>query len=82
MLTLAVIAVLGKILASRYAEAAPGMIQEIPAYALPGWNAVWRDTWVRTSDIVTIVTPLLIAGSIVLALLQHWGADTFINTVT
>ena len=81
MLTLAVIAVLGKILASRYAEAAPGMIQEIPAYALPGWNAVWRDTWARTSDIVTIVTPLLIAGSIVLALLQHWGADTFINTV-
>ena len=79
MLTLAVIAILGKILASRYSEAAPGMIQEIPAYALPGWTAVWRQTWARTSDIVTIVTPLLVVGSVVLALLQHWGADAFIN---
>ena len=81
MLTLAVIAVIGKVLASRYSEAAPGMIQEIPAYAVPGWRAIWRDTWARTSDIVTIVTPLLVVGSVVLALLQHWGADALINTI-
>jgi ferrous iron transport protein B len=30
---------------------------------------------------VTIVTPLLIAGSVVLALLGHWGADRVINTL-
>jgi ferrous iron transport protein B len=81
MLTLVAIALLGRILASRYSDAAPGMIQEIPAYALPKWNALWRKTWGRTSDIVTIVTPLLIAGSVVLALLTHWGADRIINTL-
>ncbi len=81
MLTLAVIAVIGKILASRHSEAAPGMIQEIPPYAIPGWRAIWRDTWARTSDIVTIVTPLLVAGSVVLALLQHWGTDASINAI-
>ncbi|MBU1237279.1 MAG: ferrous iron transporter B [Gammaproteobacteria bacterium] len=80
MLTLVVIAVLGKILAQHFSEAAPGMIQEIPAYALPKWHDILRKTWGRTSDIVTIVTPLLIIGSIVLALLSHWGADAFINT--
>jgi ferrous iron transport protein B len=35
----------------------------------------------RTSDILTIVTPLLVGGSIVLALLAHVGADNLINTV-
>ena len=81
MLTLVVIAVLGKVLAKRYSDAAPGMIQEIPAYALPTWAALWRNTWARTSDIVTIVTPLLVIGSVVLALLSHWGADAIINTL-
>ena len=36
-------------------------------------------TWERTSDIVTIVTPLLVAGSVLLALLNHFGADQVIN---
>ena len=81
MLTLFVIAALGKLLARRFSEAAPGMIQEIPPYALPKWRNVLTKTWDRTSDIVTIVTPLLVLGSIVLALLGHWGADHAINTV-
>lgn len=81
MLTLAVIALLGRVLARRYADAAPGLIQEIPPYALPAWGPLWRDTWERTRDIVTIVTPLLVAGSVVLALLGHWGADALIDTL-
>jgi ferrous iron transport protein B len=81
LLTLVVIAGLGGILARRFSDAAPGMVQEIPPYALPTWRGVARDTWARTGDIVTIVTPLLVAGSIVLALLGHWGADSLINTV-
>ena len=81
MLTLVVIALLGRILARRFADTAPGVVQEIPAYTLPTWDALWRKTWERTSDIVTIVTPLLIIGSIVLALLAHFGADDAINTL-
>jgi ferrous iron transport protein B len=81
LLTLTAIAILGSILARRASDAAPGMIQEIPPYALPTWKAIWRKTWGRTSDVVTIVTPLLIAGSIVLALLSHWGADSIVNII-
>ena len=80
-LTLVAIAVLGKFLARRYADSAPGLVQSIPAYALPKWANIWRKTWERTSDIVTIVTPLLVIGSIVLALLSHFGADALINTL-
>jgi len=79
MLTLIVIAALGKLLARRYTDNAPGMILSIPAYSIPIWGKVWRKTWERTEDIVTIVTPLLVIGSVVLALLSHYGADALIN---
>jgi len=79
MMTLLVIALLGKLLARRYSDSAPGMVLSIPAYSLPRWGKVWRKTWERTEDIVTIVTPLLVIGSIVLALLSHFGADALIN---
>ena len=57
------------------------MVQAIPPYALPHFKALLATTWERTSDIVTIVTPLLVIGSIVLALLSHWGADGTINVL-
>jgi ferrous iron transport protein B len=79
-LILLTIAVLGKLLARRYSDSAPGLVQAIPPYSLPAWNNVWRKTWARTEDIVTIVTPLLIVGSVLLALLGHFGADALINT--
>lgn len=80
MLTLIVIALLGKLLVRRYSESTPGLVQVIPPYTLPVWGKLWRKTWERTEDIVTIVTPLLVVGSIVLALLSHFGADALINT--
>ncbi len=79
VLTLLVLALLGRLLARRYTETAPGLIQEIPTYAWPTWRAMAAKTWERTSDILTIVTPLLVAGSVVLALLNHVGADGAIN---
>lgn len=79
LLTLAAIAVLGHLLTRRYRQAGPGLIQQIPAYALPRLRSVLASTWARTRDILTIVTPLLILGSVVMALLAHFGADTVIN---
>jgi ferrous iron transport protein B len=81
MLTLIVIAIMGNLLARRFASAGPGLVPEIPPYAMPRLSAVLANTWERTSDIVTIVTPLLIGGSVVLALLSHVGADGVINTL-
>jgi ferrous iron transport protein B len=80
LLTLFIIALAGKLLTRRYTAAGPGLIQEIPSYALPHWKTLLATTWERTSDIITIVTPLLVGGSIVLALLTHFGADRLVNT--
>jgi ferrous iron transport protein B len=80
MITLVVIAIMGQILSRRFRESGPGQIQDIPDYALPQWNSIVHKTWQRTSDILTIVTPLLVGGSVILALLDHFGADDIINT--
>jgi len=81
MLTMIVIAVLGQIFRRRFrGDPGPGQVQEIPPYALPHWRSMLATTWERTSDILTIVTPLLVGGSVVLALLGHYGADHAINT--
>ena len=81
MLTVVVIALGGQWLARRLPERGPGQVLEIPPYTLPTWRALTSQTWARTSDVLTIVTPLLVAGSVVLALLKHVGADDAINTL-
>ena len=81
LLTLIVIAVLGQVLRRRYPRGGPGQVQEIPSYRLPRWRPLVRETWVRTRDILTIVTPLLVGGSVILALLAHVGADRVINVL-
>lgn len=80
-LTVVVIAVMGHLLSRRQRNVGPGQVQEIPPYAVPQWRRLIKETWARTSDILTIVTPLLVGGSVVLALLGHVGADRAINTL-
>jgi ferrous iron transport protein B len=80
-LTIVVIALMGRLLARNQRQFGPGQVQEIPPYALPHWRSMLAETWERTEDIVTIVTPLLVGGSVVLALLHHVGADAAVNTL-
>ena len=81
MLTIVVIAVMGNLLTRRYPYSGPGLVQEIPPYTLPHWRSLLHSTWAQTSDILTIVTPLLIGGSVVLALLSYIGGDAIVNTL-
>ena len=78
-LAMLVIALLGRLLKQRASVAEPGVVLEIPPYSVPRMRALLRETWLRTQDIVTIVLPLLVAGSIALALLGHFGADDYVN---
>lgn len=80
-LTMVVIAVMGRLLSRRHEAPGPGRVQEIPPYALPTWRGLLGETRERTGDILTIVTPLLVGGSVLLALLSHVGADDAVNTL-
>ncbi len=80
-LTLVLIAVMGRLLSRQKREVGPGQVQDIPEYTWPHWRSMLHETWLRSSDVLTIVTPLLVGGSVVLALLGHFGADATINTL-
>jgi ferrous iron transport protein B len=74
-----VMAVLGRLLSHRGRDIDVRVVHPIPPYAVPRLRAVALETWRRSSDVLTIVMPLLVAGSIVLALLAHLGADRILN---
>jgi Fe2+ transport system protein B len=78
-LSFLLIALLGAGFARTAGALAPGRIQEIPALALPRWRPLLATTWERSRDVLTIVLPLLVAGSVALALLHQAGADAAID---
>jgi ferrous iron transport protein B len=75
----ALIAILGRFLSERRTDIDPAQRHSIPPYSVPRLKPVLAETWARSQDVLTIVLPLLVAGSVVLALLAHVGADGWVN---
>jgi ferrous iron transport protein B len=80
LLNLAVIGAAGKLLSSMMRELSPGLILEIPSYKLPGSRAVIKKVWFRLREFVVIAWPLLIMGSVILALLEYFQLSEILNT--
>jgi ferrous iron transport protein B len=79
VLNIFVIAMTGKILTRMMPEVSPGMVLEIPPYRLPSFQVVKKKTWFRIKEFIYVAWPLLIAGSIVLGLLEYFHLDEWIN---
>jgi ferrous iron transport protein B len=77
----AAIAILGRFLSHRGGDLDAAAVHPIPPYAIPRVKAVLATTWQRSRDVLTIVMPLLVAGSVALALLAHVGADRAVNAL-
>jgi len=80
-LNVIVIGIVGRVLSKLMPEVSPGMAFEIPAYQLPGIDALLKKTWFRLKDFITIAWPLLIAGSIILSLIDFLQLGGYINTL-
>ncbi|NOY98074.1 MAG: ferrous iron transporter B [Chloroflexi bacterium] len=74
-----VIAVTGRLLTRFLPEDTPGLILEIPPYRVPTLRTVVQKTWFRMREFVVEAWPLLIVGSIVLAVLNYYNAAGFFN---
>ncbi|MEA3350255.1 MAG: ferrous iron transporter B, partial [Chloroflexota bacterium] len=68
---LIVIAITGRLMSRVMTEKTPGLILEIPVYRLPTLKTVLHKTWFRAREFVVEAWPLLIAGSVVLELLNR-----------
>jgi ferrous iron transporter FeoB len=79
VLNLVVIALAGHLLARIWPEISPGMLMEVPAYRLPAPRVVALKTWWRLREFVLVAFPLLVAGSVLLGLVDFYGWQHGIN---
>jgi ferrous iron transport protein B len=82
LFNLFVIAVSGKVLSKLMPEVTPGLILEIPVYRLPTINSVIKKTWYRAREFVVDAWPILIIGSVVLAVLDWLNFAQWFNAMT
>jgi ferrous iron transport protein B len=75
------VAVLGRVLSLFFKTSSPGLILEIPSLKVPSLKNMWLKVYFQLKSFVQFAWPLLIAGSVVLGLIQslHW--DAIINNV-
>jgi ferrous iron transport protein B len=78
-LNLVVVALSGAVMSRLLPEVTPGMVLEIPAYQVPRLKISLLKTWLRLKDFIVIAWPLLIAGSVVLALTEYFQMTDAIN---
>ncbi|MCP2619965.1 ferrous iron transport protein B [Candidatus Aminicenantes bacterium AC-334-K16] len=76
---LLLIAVLGRFLSMFFKEPSPGLILEIPDLKVPSLKNIARKTFFQLRSFINFAWPILIAGSVILAVLQSIGADRVIN---
>jgi ferrous iron transport protein B len=73
--------VLGRIISVFYKEPSPGLILEIPTLKVPSLKSIWKKTYFQLRAFVKFAWPVLILGSVVLAILQFFHMDRVINVV-
>jgi ferrous iron transport protein B len=81
VMNLAVVAIVGRLLSLFLKDMSPGLILEIPSLKAPSLKNMARKTYFQFSSFLKFAWPLLIGGSIFLSLLQHFGAETALNSV-
>jgi len=80
-LNLVVVAVLGASLKKFLPGISPEIMFDIPPYRMPTVKTVIIKTWYRLKDFIYLAVPLLIAGSVILALISYCKLDPYINSV-
>lgn len=75
------VGVLGRIISFFFKTPSPGLILEIPSLKVPSLKSLFRKTYFQLKSFLIFAWPILIVGSIVLALMQFFKLDSFINLV-
>ncbi|MCK4431073.1 MAG: ferrous iron transporter B, partial [Candidatus Aminicenantes bacterium] len=75
------VGVLGRIISFFFKTPSPGLILEIPSLKVPSLKSLFRKTYFQLKSFLIFAWPILIVGSIVLALMQFFRLDSFINLI-
>jgi len=69
----------GRLLSSMVPGESVGLLMDIPPYRVPPVRAVAAKVWFRTKSFLLSAWPALIAATILMALLEHWGIQDQAN---
>jgi ferrous iron transport protein B len=72
---------LGRILSFFFREPSPGLILEIPSLKMPSLINMARKTFIHLRAFIKFAWPILIAGSVLLALMQFFQLDQYVNLI-
>jgi ferrous iron transport protein B len=75
------LAVLGRVMTFFFKIPSPGLILEIPSLRMPSLKNMMRKTYFQLKSFIKFAWPILIAGSVVLAIFQFLDLDRFINII-
>jgi ferrous iron transport protein B len=79
VINIILLGITGKLMSLAMPEVSPGLLLEIPKYHMPTFKVILQKTWFRMKEFVVIAWPLLIAGSIVLEIINFFGLSDSIN---
>jgi ferrous iron transport protein B len=79
LLNMAIVIASGWMMRKIWPEVSPGMVLEVPRYQWPRLGILVKKVWLRLREFIVLCWPLLIGGSVVLALANAFGLDYAIN---
>jgi ferrous iron transport protein B len=75
------VGIIGRILSWFYKIPSPGLILEIPTLKVPSLKNIFLKTYFQLKSFVKFAWPILIAGSVVLGVMQFFNFDKVVNLV-
>ena len=79
IINLVVIALVGKWMTKLLPRVAPGLILEIPSYKVPSLRVIGAKMWLRIREFLRYAMPILVLGSVVMSLLEHFDVSRYLN---
>jgi len=78
---LLIIAITGRIITIFLPEDSPGLILEMPVYRWPTVKTITAKAWFRIREFVFEAWPILIIGSVVLAIMNYFSVTRYLDTL-
>jgi ferrous iron transport protein B len=76
-----VVVLSGWVLTRIWPEVSPGMVLDVPRYQMPRLSVMTHKVWFRLREFLVVSWPLLVLGSAVLGLAEHWHLQRAIDAM-
>lgn len=81
LLDLAVIFTISSIIGRFRRSESEGFIMDVPPVRRPYLSVLTKKVWYRIGEFIIFAWPVIVLSSIVLSFMDHWGANTIINSL-